>query len=158
MNTATQEFNAAAFLADLRKQTANRKFTEADDAAFFAQPHAATAFDITVRQLIERAIIRRAVTDALQKGFVVSVWDGDEYTVTHSNDLAKIMAEVMAADEGVLAFWKPDASRKTGFAHLGAAYLVYGNDGWDVINNYHTSLEELLSGANALADSISNAI
>ena len=30
--------------------------------------------------------------------------------------------------------------------------LIYGNDGWDVVNDYTTNLEPLLAGATAEAD------
>ena len=34
-------------------------------------------------------------------------------------------------------------------------YLVYGNDGWDVISDYSVKLETELACANALADKLS---
>jgi hypothetical protein len=38
-----------------------------------------------------------------------------------------------------------------GDRHLGNVFLVMGNDGYDMISDYHTSLEEFLIPVNALA-------
>lgn len=37
----------------------------------------------------------------------------------------------------------------------GWVYVVMGNDGWDVISDYTTNLEPLMSGANRLAEKYS---
>ena len=38
--------------------------------------------------------------------------------------------------------------------NIGNVCLVYGNDGWDVIADYHNSLAGLLEGAEELAEEI----
>jgi len=99
------------------------------------------------RQEIERRIIRRIVRDGLDAGFQITVDDGgDEPSVRRSTDEATIMAAVMLTDEDFLHFSKP------GEPLQGWVRLIYGNDGWDVVNDYTTNLEPLLAGAMAEAD------
>jgi len=99
------------------------------------------------RQEIERQIIRRVVRDAVGAGFQITVDDGgDQPSVRRSTDEATIMAAVMLTDEEFLYFSKP------GEPLQGWVRLIYGNDGWDVVNDYTTNLEPLMAGAMAEAD------
>ena len=102
---------------------------------------------------IERQIIQRIVKDALEAGFQITVDDGGDRTERQ-------------------AFHRPsrhhgggDADRR-GFPLLQQARLnrsrvgsrlIYGNDGWDVVNDYTTNLEPLLAGATAEADNLGGA-
>jgi len=120
-------------------------------------------------QQMERAIIATIVESALEQGYGVRHNDGEENTVTvypinmdsHylaatggvKNDtqemVAKILAEIHAADEEYLIILDQANKKK-----IGSIYLVYGNDGHDVICD-HTD-NEIMTGivqnANALAD------
>ena len=101
------------------------------------------------RQQIERQIIQRIVKDALDAGFQITVDDGgDQPSVRRSADEAAIMAAVMLTDEDFLHYSKP------GEPLQGWVRLIYGNDGWDVVNDYTTNLEPLMAGATAEADSL----
>ena len=101
------------------------------------------------RQEIERQIILRIVKDALEAGFQITVDDGgDEPSVKRSTDQAAIMAAVMLTDEDFLHYSKP------GEPLQGWVRLIYGNDGWDVVNDYTTNLEPLLAGATEEADNL----
>jgi ribosomal protein L35AE/L33A len=102
---------------------------------------------LQLRQEIERQIIQRIVTDALEAGFQLTVDDGgDQPSVKRSTDQAAIMGAVMLTDEDRLYYSKP------GEPLQGWVRLIYGNDGWDVVNDYTTNLEPLLAGASAEAD------
>ncbi len=99
------------------------------------------------RQQIERQIIERVVKDALAAGFQITVDDGgDAPSVSRSTNQAVIMAAVMLTDEDFLYY------SKSGEPLQGWVRLIYGNDGWDVVNDYTTNLEPLLTGAQAEAD------
>ena len=72
-------------LASLRTQAATRQFVEADDVVYFAQGYLADLTEeITLRQLIERTIIRQAVASILAlraeggPAFTISVFDGED--------------------------------------------------------------------------------
>lgn len=100
------------------------------------------------RQSIERSICRRIVKDAIAAGLRVSVHDGEEYVICRSKSVDKVMALLMATDEERLFFSAEDGKR------MGWVYLVYGNDGWDVVNDYTTNLAPILDGAMTYADEL----
>ncbi|UIY29197.1 hypothetical protein LZK73_21935 [Neorhizobium galegae] len=70
----------------------------------------------------EREIIDRILKRALAKDYYVSVYDGEEWALIKSNDLAAIQREVGATDCTTLKF--RDASMKV----VGSVLLVHGND------------------------------
>lgn len=122
----------------------------ADDLAFFAKQRNPLAASIRARYVLERAVIRRAVTDIIAAGYTVDVDYGEgDIALKKSVDVAKIMEEVCACDEEWLHV------RDTSGKRIGTIFLVYGNDGWDVICDYHTSLDAVLVGANELAEQLS---
>lgn len=153
---------AAATLSDLRAQAASGRFKQNDDAAFFALPLATEDFGINVRKLIERTIIRRAVTDVLAiqaedgPAYAISVFDGEETTLIASRDVEQIMGAVMTTSEDMLIVRRLHQDR--GSTYFGSIALAYGNDGWDVISNNHTPLDEILAGTKAMADAIGSVI
>lgn len=81
------------------------------------------------RRSLERRIVRAVVNEALKQGYTVTVYDGegpDALAIDKSTRQADIMAAIMSTDEDLMVFHK-DGKR------TGAVYLVYGNDGYDVI-------------------------
>jgi hypothetical protein len=104
---------------------------------------------IKARQQVERRIIRQIVKDAIAAGYSVSVFDGEETTVRQSRTVSKIMAAVLTTDEDHLFIHQPGEARRWGWVRL-----VYGNDGWDVVNDYSTNLEALMGNANRLAEEL----
>lgn len=126
---------------------------------------------------IERAIIRRLVKDAIAAGFSVTVsysrgfdmydtadesWPEDQPLA--SQDVSKIMATVDACDEAHLFFHRGDETASPiitdehGRKFLNTVhhvYLVFGNDGWDVMADWSLNCESFMAGANALSDKYS---
>jgi hypothetical protein len=99
------------------------------------------------RQEIERRIVRRLVQDALDAGYRLSVNNGgDEDEIAPTDNKQEILEALFATDSEHLQYH--DASGR----QVGAVYLVYGNDGYDVICDYSVNLESLLEGANEVAD------
>ncbi|HXA24406.1 MAG TPA: hypothetical protein VNW90_19135 [Acetobacteraceae bacterium] len=106
------------------------------------------------RQAMEVAIVKRIVTDALKAGYTLSVDDGgDEYAVTRSTSRKAVLDALINTDEDVLHLERRivGLEREHGWVRL-----VYGNDGWDVINDYSGAehIEAVLAGANALAEKL----
>jgi len=101
------------------------------------------------RIAIEKAIYARIVQDALIMGYRVSVYNGDpdgEYELEQSSDYFDIIGAGYATDYDKLYFHN----------HIGRAgwvFLVYGNDGWDLINDYVATpeIEAIIKGAEDLA-------
>lgn len=122
---------------------------------------------LEARIAIEKRIVKHLVKELLDLKFMVSIYDGEEVAIKRSTDLNAIMAETMACDVEWIEVWrlrldtdKPlsdalhpkSALRK--FTHVGNIMLVYGNDGYDVINDYHTSLEQCMPKTLALVDEL----
>ena len=113
---------------------------------------------VKMRQLVENEIIGRFVNDALAAGYRLAVsldrgYDIDEMLLG-STDWNKIMEEAKAGDDCHI-FVQPGTGPTTKNGRIvckGWVYLVFGNDGWDVISDYTTNLEPLLKGANEISD------
>jgi hypothetical protein len=103
---------------------------------------------VAKRIKMERAIISRLVKDGLKLGYVVSVCDGEEWTVKKSTSYKAIMGAIQTTDEDIIRFRKADGEL------VGSFYMVYGNDGYDVISDYSDNdlCKELIKGADTLSD------
>ena len=103
--------------------------------------------NIETRKRIERAIVDKIIRSALEAGYWVSVWNGgDEPEIAKATDHRQIIDAMFATDEETLVLHTPGGKR------AGMIYLVYGNDGYDVIADYSVALEEFLQPALELAD------
>lgn len=112
---------------------------------------------IRARQEIERRVVSRAVTDLLAAGFYITVDYGDDdeqNDCIRSRSHDEIMAACGACDEEYLRLYRPSESDPSKWKRGGYVFLVYGNDGHDVIADYTIPIEEHLKGANELADQI----
>lgn len=104
--------------------------------------------EIAKRQKIEKKIVARIISDAIRAGYSLSVNNGEEIVIRKSRDKAAILAEMFSVDTEHLVYHK-DGVRQ------GSVFLVYGNDGWDVICDYTTNLDPILRGAMRLGDRLS---
>jgi hypothetical protein len=93
---------------------------------------------VRCRQGIERVIIRRFVKTALRYGYAISVFDGEETTVKRSMDVNVIMKAIMTTDEDFLELFRLNESPK----RQGWVRLIYGNSGYDVINDYEPGVPD----------------
>lgn len=113
---------------------------------------------IAMRKAIEREIIGKFVDDALAAGYRLAVsldrgYDIDEMLLA-STAREEIINEAMAGDDAHI-FVQPHDGPTVDDGHVvsaGWVRVVLGNDGWDVLADYTTNLEPLLSGASALSD------
>lgn len=76
------------------------------------------------------AIVHRLVKEALTRGFTVSVFDSEEWTVKKSTNENEIREALFTTDMDTLCLRRADGSR------IGNVLLVYGNDGPDVVSDY----------------------
>ena len=100
------------------------------------------------RIAIEGKIARRAIRDLLAAGYLLSVFDSEEVTLSKSADAAQIEAAMFTSDDDRLFCYWPDGTQ------AGWVWFVYGNGGWDVICDYTTNLENDLSGVNEYATTL----
>ena len=100
---------------------------------------------------IEADIVTRTVDALLAAGYALQVDDGgrpeERRPAEPTTDRAVILAELMETDGDWLLVGELPAPRRF-------VRFVYGNDGWDVISDYSTSLEDVLKPINEYADSL----
>lgn len=90
------------------------------------------------RQKIEREIVGYIIDEALTKGYAISINNGgDENEISKSRDKDSILENMFATEREFMEFHVWIAT--TGEIKDDTEFwvdLVYGNDGYDVINNY----------------------
>jgi hypothetical protein len=103
----------------------------------------------------ELHIICQFATVALEKGFTISVCDGEDWTLVRSRDLSVIMGALRTTDEDWLAVRDPTLKGK----RVGVVQCVYGNEPWVVIADYsdNEAMRELIQPAEIAAKQIEEA-
>lgn len=103
---------------------------------------------IAKRIKIERAIISRIVKDALKLNYTVSVYDGEEWCLKRSSSYKEVMQSIQSTDMDTLNIRDNQGNK------IGSIWLVYGNDGYDVVadNSDNELINNLLINAQILAD------
>lgn len=99
------------------------------------------------RARLEMAIVTSAVTELLSHGYTLSVDDGEE-VYAPTREASVVFAELMDTDEDYLLVTR-------GEDNVGIVRFVYGNDGWDVINDWSVCLDQHLTNTMALVDRLS---
>lgn len=90
---------------------------------------------VRARQRTEQSVVIAAVDALLDNGFSVSINNGgEEDEVYHSTDREYIIAHLFQTDEDTIVAGK----NGKGFGWI---HAVYGNDGWDVLQDYTVNLE-----------------
>jgi len=102
--------------------------------------------------LIEKMIAERCIHDLLAAGYSLSVYDGEETTLRRCTRPTVILAAMATTDEDYLLVHPLGANKP----RIGWVRFIYGNAGWEVINDYTTNLETVLAGTNALADQLAD--
>lgn len=71
----------------------------------------------------EEFYVRKLVRNILSRGYMISVNDGDEWTLIDNRHEGQIMGALCTTDEDVIKF-KDELDGKV----MGVFYLIYGND------------------------------
>lgn len=98
------------------------------------------------RMEIEEKIVRKFFETVIAAGYSVVVDDGEERT-GRMNDVDKLMVASFSVDEESFLVYDDDK-------YLGTVFVVYGNDGWDVIADYSMRIEALVHPAYELANEL----
>lgn len=107
------------------------------------------------RARIELAIVKRILVSAFDCGFQVSIDDGDnDWQWMYASKLQDALEACFAVDECTISLraWNDDQCKWK----YGCIQLVFGNDGFDVINDYHLNLELFLYPISEYADQLAN--
>lgn len=97
------------------------------------------------RMKIERKIVLMCAKSLIQAGYNIAVNDGEETTLLSTNNIKAIEEALFTTYEDYFL------TSKQGFRDSFVRF-IYGNDGPDVINDYGTSLEHIMSKVNDFAD------
>lgn len=103
-----------------------------------------------VRIKVEHDIVTRTVDVLLQQGYLLQTNQGGEglEPVKPTADRKLILSHLNETDDELLLVSGPEGQR------IGSVYFVYGNDGWDVISDYSTNLEEVLAPVMKYAETL----
>lgn len=78
--------------------------------------------------------LRQLIAAAVKGGYAVSVFDGEEWSLTRSKDEAEIFDTATGVDEAKLNIWKSNGGGS--WTKLGWMLLVYGNDEETVVADH----------------------
>jgi hypothetical protein len=101
---------------------------------------------VEMRQEVERKIAAALITQSLAAGYRLTIDNGGGEEFAPSTDAEHILREMFATDEEHLLFYNEEGKK------VGWVYFVYGNDGWDVISDYSTNLEPVMTEANKISE------
>lgn len=103
----------------------------------------------TCKRIATEAKIARICAKALvQSGYNIKVNDGEEDVTPYTGDLKVIEEAMFSTDEDYFFTLRHTENGQ----ERGWVRFIYGNDGWDVINDYTTSLEHVMSKVNDYAE------
>lgn len=100
---------------------------------------------ICQRIAVEHDIVTRTVDALLAAGYHIR--ESEDGAFEDGRDVT--LAVLFDLDDAYLIARHKDALKS------GWVRFVFGNDGWDVINDYTTNLEDVLAPVNAFADTLS---
>lgn len=101
---------------------------------------------LETRIKLEHQIVRRIVRDLLAAGYELTVNNGgEENEIPWSRNFSEIASALFATDDEHILTRKIGEQTQTGSSFV---YLVYGNDAWEVVNDYGMSLEHVMGGIN----------
>lgn len=98
---------------------------------------------VVMRQEVERKIATAVIVQGLAAGYQIVVDNHEEQTPLLDN-LDDVLKAMFQTDEEHLKFFRE--------GERGWVFFVYGNDGWDVINDYTTNLEHIMTEAQKISD------
>lgn len=104
--------------------------------------------NIKTRVGIEKRILRSILLSLTREGFNLRIHDGGGWASELSNDVKYLTSNCMSTDEDIICVYRPNQPPNT---RHGWVHLVYGNDGFDVINDYAVIIEDELKAAFAVA-------
>jgi hypothetical protein len=104
---------------------------------------------VAKRIKVEGRIARSLVNELLAQGFTLSVYDGEDYAIQNSNSASAVIAAMASTD------FDHVIGRNAETAVSCLAVFIYGNDGWDVIADSSSNLDELTPKTQSLIDKLS---
>ena len=103
---------------------------------------------MTVEQRMERRVVRSACEELIAQDCVLSLYYGEgDFGVTLTDSADAVIKEMHACDDEWIRVYRDGK-------FLGSIWLVYGNDGWDVMADMHVTIYAMLPKTNKLIESL----
>lgn len=113
---------------------------------------------MSIQNKIEAKIARKLLMDARAKGYLISVYDGEEWVVKKETSITIVMSALGSTDSDQLRFRDPNLTERGGY--VGTVSLIYGN-GCDVISDWTVDaaglMEALMTPVEAWTNNLPNA-
>ena len=104
--------------------------------------------EIAARQAKEKRVVSETLKTALQDGYNVGLYDGEEHVVKDCSTYQPVLKAIMSVDEETIHFYKNGKS-------FGWVSLVYGNDdGYDVIADNSINIEETMQKVQSVVNEL----
>ncbi len=94
---------------------------------------------------LERMLTEFTISEFLKAGYALGVNDGDEVTIANSTDAEAIQATMHSVDEEHLEVYQNGK-------RIGWVFFVYGNSGYDAINDHTTNLRDTMKAVDEYAN------
>ena len=85
--------------------------------------------------LIEKKIVGLILNSAYSSGYTCRLYDGESWVTDKNATIKEIMYYLMTTDEETLVIYDESGKR------VGSIFLVYGNNGYDVITDHTDNIE-----------------
>jgi len=102
---------------------------------------------VKLRIELEAKIFRKACKALIEAGYELRLYDGEEITTPKTKDVKVMMDAQATTDEDCIFVYNPGEKERIGWV-----IFTYGNDGYDVISDYTTNLEDVLKPVNDYAE------
>lgn len=101
--------------------------------------------DVSVRRRcrVELRVVRQLLSDLRASGYEVTADNGEDGEVAGTDD--QLIESLFAVDEATVRTRSARGQRSF-------VFLVFGNDGWDTVNDYGISLEGTMAAFNDWCD------
>jgi hypothetical protein len=86
--------------------------------------------DLAKRMKMEKRMASALVRAILDRGYLISVSNGEDWPIRRSKSYRAVMDVLWQTDEEAVCLYDPDGRPQGHF------FLVYGNDGYDLIADY----------------------
>lgn len=101
----------------------------------------------------EQQIARQCIADLLAAGYELTIGNGgNNFEIPWTKDGEAVFAAMFQTDEEHL--YARELTTKANPVKWWWVFFVHGNDGYDVISDYSSSLEEVLTNTNALVEKL----
>jgi hypothetical protein len=99
---------------------------------------------------LELRIMRKTLQALIAAGFYITIDNGEEEEIRNSRKITEIMKVVFLTDEDFVYVSKKPTPEGQSYDHF--VRFIYGNSGWDVINDYSVALESVMKPVNDYAE------